>query len=286
MSTVVSMPQGISTVPNSNLLAADFQAQQLEFCAWLRDPFQPIPADITPARMQVYRELLYHNVCNFIDMVYPVAQALVGQAQWQQWQQQFFATYRCSSPFYLDISLHFREYLQEDTSTDDDLKRYPWLHELLQYEWLELYLDTMPDHQHAQQFDTPDETREWQLSRPIWVLVYQYPVYEWSATMPLEHMKALSTAPSAIMVWRAADHRVQMRPIGPLYAIALSELQKQNEDATLNLHHPQLLALCQSQCADVPISMIQQSLTELKQQLQDWQLLPNTRIDLENVGCP
>lgn len=284
----------------------DFQAQQHKFCAWLRDPSQAMPADVAPARMQVYRELLYHNVCNFIDMVYPVAQVLVGQAQWQHWQQQFFTHYRCSSPFYLDISLHFRDYLQADAASALQLAQYPWLHELLQYEWLELYLDTMLDHQpnqpsddqpnhppdyqcsHPQhhQPDSQDDICAWQLTRAVWVLVYQYPVYQWHQGTSANDISNLGAAPSAIVVWRAADHRVQMRPISPLYAIALSELQKQFEDASANLNHQQLLALCQSQCADVPNSLIQQSLTELKQQLQHWHLLPNSRIDLEVVGCP
>ena len=224
MSTVVSMPQGSQTSANLNGIAPDFQAQQQQFCAWLRDPTQqPMPADVSPARMHIYRELLYHNVCNFIDMVYPIAQKLVGQAQWHAWQQQFFANYRCSSPFYLDISLHFRDFLQEDGATSDQLVRYPWLHELLQYEWLELYLDTMsnsmpnsmPDYQHDHQshhqsIAQPAMTT-WQLTRPIWVLVYQYPVYQWHTGMPLDDINTVSALPSAIMVWRAADHSVQMR---------------------------------------------------------------------------
>lgn len=68
-------------------------------------------------------------------------------------------------------------------------QEYPWLAELLQYEWLELYLDTL---EITKQYI---EAPIWQLKTQVWVLVYQYPVYRWAL-----NQTELEQAPSAIMV--------------------------------------------------------------------------------------
>ncbi|UUM26634.1 putative DNA-binding domain-containing protein [Acinetobacter colistiniresistens] len=194
-----------------------FHTTQRQFCDWIRDPELEPPQNFAVNRMQVYRDLLFNNVCSFINLVFPVARSMFAEQQWQQLLAEFFQKSQCQSPFYNDISLQFREYFTEQQH--QILQDYPWLNELLQYEWLELYLDTV-------EIETPIliEDQDWQLTTQVWILVYQYPVYRWTTTMKLEQVQQ---APSVILVWRDDLDQVRVEVVSPLYA-AMIELIQQN----------------------------------------------------------
>ena len=194
-----------------------FHTTQRQFCDWIRDPELEPPQNFAVNRMQVYRDLLFNNVCSFINLVFPVARSMFAEQQWQQLLAEFFQKSQCQSPFYNDISLQFREYFTEQQH--QILQDYPWLNELLQYEWLELYLDTV-------EIETPIliEDQDWQLTTQVWILVYQYPVYRWTTTMKLEQAQQ---APSVILVWRDDLDQVRVEVVSPLYA-AMIELIQQN----------------------------------------------------------
>lgn len=193
-----------------------FRTTQRQFCDWIRDPELEPPQNFAANRMQVYRDLLFNNVCSFINLVFPVARAMLPQQQWQQLLADFFQKSQCQSPLYNDISLQFREYLSEQQHPI--LKQYPWLAELLQYEWLELYLDTV-------EIEIPilTEDKNWQLITQVWILAYQYPVYNWTTTTRLEQVEH---APSAIMVWRDDLDQVCVEPLSPLFAMLLEQLNQ------------------------------------------------------------
>lgn len=193
-----------------------FHTTQRQFCDWIRDPELELPHNFTAHRMQVYRDLLFNNICSFINLVFPVARAMLSEQQWQQLLAEFFQKSQCQSPLYNDISLQFREYLSEQQHPI--LQQYPWLEELLQYEWLELYLDTV-------EIETSilAEDQDWQLTTQVWILAYQYPVYCWTVTMKLEQVEQ---APSAIMVWRDDQDRVCIEPLSPLFAVMIEQIQQ------------------------------------------------------------
>ncbi|MCH7313035.1 putative DNA-binding domain-containing protein [Acinetobacter sp. ANC 3882] len=195
-----------------------FHSTQRQFCDWVRDPELELPQNFAINRMQIYRDLLFNNFCSFINLVFPVARSMLPELQWQQLLAEFFQKSQCQSPFYNDISLQFREYLNEQQHPV--LKEYPWLAELLQYEWLELYLDTV-------EIESPilDQDQDWQFTTQVWVLAYQYPVYHWTTTMT---PALVETMPTAIMVWRDALDQVCVEALSPLFAVLIEKLS-QNE---------------------------------------------------------
>lgn len=192
-----------------------FQDSQHAFCDWIRDPKQPIPQSFETERMRVYRELLFNNVSSFIDLVYPVARSILPKETWQCLLDEFFQKSINQSPFYNEISLQFREYLSEQQHPV--LQDYPWLAELLQYEWLELYLDTL-EISEKQFIQAP----VWQFKTQVWVLVYQYPVYRWAI-----NQTDLEQDPSAIMVWRNQNDQVCVEALSPLFAFLIEKLHQQ-----------------------------------------------------------
>ncbi|MBJ9721161.1 putative DNA-binding domain-containing protein [Acinetobacter calcoaceticus] len=226
-----------------------FQTMQQQFCDWIRDPDLEIPQELPVERMQIYRDLLFNNVSSFIDLVYPVARAMLPELKWQQLLSEFFQKAECRSPLYNDISLEFREYLTDQRHPI--LQEYPWLAELLQFEWLELYLDTV---------EIEDvilhENYNWQLTTKVWVLVYQYPVYLWSTLMTLEQVELM---PGAIMVWRDEQDKVCIEQRSPLFAMVIEQLNQGIQLTDEDIH-----TLIQSALADLSESDIYLQIQELK----------------------
>ncbi|MHA3103918.1 DNA-binding domain-containing protein [Acinetobacter sp. ANC 3791] len=191
----------------------DFQQVQHQFCQAIRqaDPAQLL--QLQPERLQLYRELLLNNITSFIDNVYPIAKSLLPESLWRQLIHDFFAQEQCQSPFYNEISLQFRDYLSREQPAV--LEQYPWLAELLQYEWLELYLDTVELSDSAL-----ENSEQWQLTTQIWVLVYQYPVYQWQLGIECQPQ------PSAIMAWRDVQDQIQVDVLHPVMAILIEQLSQ------------------------------------------------------------
>lgn len=232
-----------------------FQQTQHDFCNWLRDPNSVKAVPFALDRMQVYRELLFNNVCSFINLVYPVARSLLPEQQWQQLLTDFFRESQNQSPLYNDISLQFREFLTE--KQHPILFEYPWLAELLQYEWLELYLDTLEIEDVALNAEL-----NWQLTTQVWVLVYQYPVYQWSINQINK-----DPAPSAIMVWRNKHDRVCVEILTPLSAYLIEQLAQQP------LPRIALTEFIQQIIPDLSVSEVNTQLDELAEDLIRLELL-------------
>lgn len=237
----------------------DFQQTQAEFTHWLRHPeASPQPNDVLPERMNTYRELLFNNVIGFIETAFPVAKALLPEALWQQLTKHFFAEYRCTSPFFYDISLHFREFAAD--LNWPELTDFPWLTELLHYEWMEMAADiadvanpsTEPGHVLAddhfwQQRDVPIR-----LAMPTWPLAYQWPVASWTVATNVSDLQAQS---QAVVLWRDAGDHVRSFTVEPLAAWLIERIQLDRQtlnslaadliSASPDLNHEQAIAACQ-----------------------------------------
>ncbi|WP_144731033.1 HvfC family RiPP maturation protein [Acinetobacter oleivorans] len=235
-----------------------FQTMQRQFCDWIRDPDLEIPQALPVQRMQIYRDLLFNNVSSFINLVYPVTRAMLPELKWQQVLSEFFQKAECHSPLYNDISLEFREYLTEQQHPI--LQEYPWLAELLQFEWLELYLDTVEIEDVVLH-----ENYAWQLSTQVWVLVYQYPVYRWTTLTTQEQVEL---SPSAVMVWRDEQDSVRIEQLSPLFAMLIEQL---TQNITLTDHD--IFTLIRSVLADLTESEIYLQIQELKNLLTRLQLI-------------
>lgn len=196
------------------LEASTFQTTQQQFCNWIREPSAEQIKICDLERMQIYRDLLFNNMCSFINLVYPIARSILPVDQWQLLLEEFFQKAKCQSPFYNDISLQFRDYLTENRHSV--LSQYPWLEELLQFEWLELYLDTLE----IEDINIVEKTT-WQLRHKVWVLVYRYPVYAWTVDTTLADTEVM---PSAIMVWRDNQDKICLERLSPLFAMLIEQM--------------------------------------------------------------
>jgi hypothetical protein len=122
-------------------MAADFQHFQHSFGRHLRDP-QRVgrPAGTPGRRVAVYRELVFNNLCGFVDTCFPVCRSLLGDTRWRRLCRTFLRDWPLHTPWFRDIPREFVRYLNE-AEIRQPLPR--WLAELAHYEWAELVVDVM-----------------------------------------------------------------------------------------------------------------------------------------------
>ena len=93
----------------------EFKKHQYAFTAHLRDPEQnPAPEGIEDRRIGIYRTLLYNNVEGFIANGFPVLRSIYSDDDWHHMVRDFFAHHQSTSPYFLEISQEFLDYLQSE----------------------------------------------------------------------------------------------------------------------------------------------------------------------------
>lgn len=120
-----------------------FQQLQYAFAAHLRDPAaNPAPVGIEDRRMQVYRDLFYNNMQDYLANGFPVLRSLYDEQDWFALVRQFYAQHQSHSPQFYQIGAEFLAYLQDEhqvRACDP-----PFLFELAHYEWVEMILAIDP----------------------------------------------------------------------------------------------------------------------------------------------
>lgn len=198
-----------------------FAALQAELAGWVRDPSRPAPAGLEPRRLAIYRELFFNNVRDFVETAFPVLKSLLPAAEWSGLLQDFFAGHRAQSPYFRDISLEFRQWLEGARA--DWLAARPWVAELLHYEWAELVADCA---------ELPPEPA-WEggdllagvpvLRSASWVLAYRWPVHRLGPAAPPAAEPPLT--PTCLLLWRDDDEGVRQMEASPLAARLVELLQ-------------------------------------------------------------
>ncbi|MDF3031987.1 MAG: hypothetical protein K0R03_2545 [Moraxellaceae bacterium] len=202
-----------------------FQAVQREMTDWLREPDRkPVPG-VELRRLNIYRELFFNNVSDFVETAYPALKSLLPAEEWGRLLHDFFAGHRAQSPYFRDISLEFRNWME--SCRGDWLAARPWAVELLHYEWVELAADcaeTAPESPCQPEGDLLAGIPC--LRQAVWPLVYRWPVHRLGPDNPP------GDAPPAeltcLLVFRDDEDRVDLLEINPLSARLVELIQQQS----------------------------------------------------------
>ncbi len=201
-----------------------FQQTQLELAAYLRAPDKnPAPEQVEERRLHIYRDLIYNNIENFIVNVFPVTRAILTDDAWHGLVRSFIAHHNCQTPYFLQLSDEFVQYLLQERGLQDGDP--PYLLELVHYEWIELALDVstevIPDAGVWPQ--NLDESRP-RVSPLAVSLSYQYPVQKVSATH-----RHWELEPTQLLVYRNRQDKVCFIAANPLTARLLFLLQEKDQ---------------------------------------------------------
>lgn len=194
---------------------------QAEFASCVRDPALPLPAGLEARRLAIYRELLFNNVRDFVDAAFPVLKSLLSSGEWESLLRDFLARHRAQSPYFRDIPLEFRQWLEVGRA--DWLAARPWAVELLHYEWAALAADAAdvgpdPEHEAGDLLAGLPVVR-----RASWPLAYRWPVHTLGPASP---PAAAPAAPTFLLLWRDDDGVVHQREVTALAARLVELLQQ------------------------------------------------------------
>jgi hypothetical protein len=204
-----------------------FKKHQYAFTAHLRDPANnPAPHGIEDRRLGIYRDLLYNNVESFIANGFPVLRSIYNDNSWHRMVRDFFARHKSSTPYFLEISQEFLDYLQSEHEAQPEDPA--GLLELAHYEWVELALMVSDEIADLDMIDPNGDLlhRHPVLSPVAWPLAYQYPVHKMGPDyLPDEP----PSQPSYLIAYRDRLDEVKFLEINPVTARLVNLLQENPE---------------------------------------------------------
>ena len=206
-----------------------FKKHQYEFTAHIRNPeANKMPEGIEDRRMGIYRELLYNNIEGFIASGFPVLRDIYNDENWHSMVRDFFANHQCQTPYFLEISQEFIEYLQNERQSQAGDPA--GLLELAHYEWVELALHVSDEDISMDDIDANGNLLDGSpvLSPLAWPLSYQFPVHKMG---PDNLPQQAPEQPTYLVVYRNRNDKVNFLEINPVTARLLNLLQE-NESYT------------------------------------------------------
>ena len=219
-----------------------FQKFQRDLAQHLRDPHHTRrPAGVPARRMTVYNELLFNNVCGFVDSCFPVCRQLLGETRWRRLCRTFYRDWPSHTPWFREIPREFVRYLSEHHIAQP----LPvWLADLARYEWAELAVDVM-DAQPPAHDPQGDMMQASVLINPSRVDV----VSPWPVHRIGPDWQPRKSEPTFLVVFRDAQLDVQFAEINAVTAHVLSLLdqglsgQQAFAQLAADMNHPDPQAL-------------------------------------------
>ena len=249
-----------------------FKDTQYAFVEHIRDPANnEFEGGIENRRMQIYRELFFNNILGFLSSGFPVLEEIYGQQKWQLLARKFYSEHDCRSPYFVDISKEFVEYLSNEYEmTDADPA---FLQELAHYEWLELAISIRKSVQKGVFFDgaEPFETLTAEtvvFSDLARLASYQYPVHQLSKT----YQPDMPSEITYLVVYRNNQDEVNFTLVNTVSAHLLTLIQQSERPKVAELIENMVRALPQ-----LPEDQVRAgTLDTIKQFLQQQILLVHT----------
>jgi len=183
-----------------------FQRSQYTLAAHLRNPEKNAPPiGIEDRRLGIYRELIYNNLEGFLASGFPILRELIEDTHWHNMVRDFLERHQSGSPYFLEITQEFLQYLQEERG--EVAGDPPFMLELAHYEWVELALDVSE----SEWPSNVDPEGDLLLGRPVvsplaWNLSYQYPVHRIGPDFQPE---VPESEPTFLIVYRDREDAVQ-----------------------------------------------------------------------------
>ncbi len=200
----------------------DFMRKQFEFAAHIRNPdINRKPDDVEDRRMGIYRELFYNNVEGFISSGFPVLRELFDDKTWHTMVRDFFSRHQCKTPYFLEISEEFLDYLENERDNKEDPA---FIKELAHYEWVELALTVAEEQIDDTGIDPQgDFLHNVPVVSPLaWLLNYQFDVQhigpDYQPSTPPQHITTL-------IVYRNRNDEIGFMEINPVTAHMIQSLQ-------------------------------------------------------------
>lgn len=98
---------------------------------------------ITPNRLHHYHRLIHSILKDALESAYPIAFHFLDSATWNELVKAFIEKHNCQHPQLFLMPGEFIEFIEKEEI--DTEKEYPFLLDLLRFEWLEVIVHTQKD---------------------------------------------------------------------------------------------------------------------------------------------
>jgi hypothetical protein len=198
--------------------------QQSTLGLYLRDPdHHAPPAEMDPARAQVYRDLVFANLSSLLSGTFPVLIKILGDQQWRALVRIFLRDYRARTPKFGEIAEEFVEFLASQPEALEEGAWPPYLAELAHYEWVEMALQQAE----AEPLIAGDSglllEQRLQVSPLAWPLAYAWPVHQLG---PDYRLDSAPVQPTLLLVRRDQDFSVRFSELSPLAFRLLQRIEE------------------------------------------------------------
>lgn len=200
-----------------------FKKIQQDFVQHIKNPdSNGFEYQVEERRLKIYRELFFNNIRGFIDSAFPVLKSLYSVPIWNSLVRIFFAKHSCRSPYFVDISKEFVEFL----SNEYELKASDpiFLRELAHYEWIELDVSVRKSQQQAQPVSGESLPERIVMSELASLVSYPFAVHQISQSYQPTH----SQDTVYIIVYRNLQDEVAFFVVNALTAHMLTIIDKRD----------------------------------------------------------
>lgn len=198
-----------------------FHQLQHAFSQHLKNPERyPAPSELEERRLAIYRDLFFNNILGFLGNGFPVLQSLYDAPVWRQLCRTFYHQHHSRSPYFVDISKEFVEFLANEYQPLPSDP--PFLAELAHYEWVELAISINNDELSGEHWDGEQDYSNVQMSELAWLLSYQFPVHK----ICPEFQPQQSSGPYFFVVCRDSDDEVCFIGIDQVNAFMLNHIEQ------------------------------------------------------------
>jgi hypothetical protein len=240
-----------------------FQVTQHDFIQHIKNPqANPFTGGIEDRRLKIYRELFFNNILGFLSSGFPVLESLYSEQQWKVLARKFFIEHECSSPYFIDISKEFVEYLSNEYELCESDPVF--MGELAHYEWLELDVSVRKSRQINTVWDGHSQIGQVQMSDLASLVSYQYPVHQISA----DFRPSQTSEVAYIVIYRDVKDEVNFTLINTITAHLLNTIMQQGAATVDSLSKIMIEAMPQ-----LDAQQITESLQQVLQQLLMQQIL-------------
>lgn len=225
---------------------------QYAFIQHIKNPqANPFDNGIEDRRLKIYRELFFNNILGFISSGFPVLESLYCEQQWKHLARTFFIEHQCRSPYFIDISKEFVEYL----SNEYELSEFDpvFMRELAHYEWLELDVSVRKSSQIVKTWDGLSPIIQVQMSDLASLVSYQYPVHRISADFCPTQVSEIVY----LVVYRNASDEVNFTLINAVTAHLLNTIMQQGVITIDSLTKRMIKAMPQLEVQHIAGSLLQ-----------------------------
>lgn len=173
-----------------------------------------------PKKIALYQTLIRNKIDYVLRRTFPLTHHLLQGEQWDELTRTFIAKEDLPSPFFWKMAESFAQFVQKNHFAE--LFNFPYLNDLVHFEWIEIELYMMPD--------IPRENHSGlHLNPESHILTYSYPVFE-KKKLPRPMIKG--TYPLfAFRQPKTGD--VHFIALSPFFQTVLELIEKQQSDVLI-----------------------------------------------------